>query len=119
MAFCDNKRGIISEAKPTRIAQSEAFFLKITQNMKMAFLGYFKSTNSSCITKRNNAMMSKPKTCWVKKLVSKKEKRQIIIIKLFCVPQVIFFFVSCESFVYTHVSFFVVEIFFGEEKTSF
>ena len=89
MAFCDNKRGIISEAKPTRIAQSEIFFLTITQNMKMAFLGYFKSTNSSYITKRNNAMMSKPKTCWVKKLVSKKEKGKLSSSNFF-VPQVIF-----------------------------
>ena len=42
------------------------------------------------LTKRNIAMMSKPKkTCWVKKLVvSSKEKRQIIIIKVF-IPQVI------------------------------
>ena len=95
------------------------FFRTITRNMETTFLSTFRSPSSSSITKRNNAMMSKPKTCWVKKLVSKKEKRQIIIIKLFCVPQVIFFFASCESFVYTHVSFFVVEIFFGEEKTSF
>ena len=119
MAFCDNKRGIISEAKPTRIAQSETFFLTITQNMKMTFLGYFKSTNSSYITKRNNAMMSKPKTCWVKKLVSKKEKGKLSSSKFF-VPQVIFFFASCESFVYTHVSFLWCKYYsVEEEKRSF
>ena len=56
---------------------------------EMTFLGYFKSTNSSYITKRNNAMMSKPKTCWVKKLVSKKEKGKLSSSKFF-VPQVIF-----------------------------
>ena len=89
MAFCDNKRGIISEAKPTRIAQSEIFFLTITQNTKMTFLGYSSNTNLSCITKRNNAMMSKPKTCWVKKLVSKKEKGKLSSSNFF-VPQVIF-----------------------------
>ena len=75
MAFCDNNRGIISEAKPTRMAQSETFFRTIAQNMDTTFLSSLRSPSLSSITKRNNAMMSKPKTCWVKKLVSKKEKK--------------------------------------------
>ena len=89
MAFCDNKRGIISEAKPTRMTQSKTFFLTITQNMETTFLSTFRSPSSSSITKRNNAMMSKPKTCWVKKLVSKKEKGKLSSSNFF-VPQVIF-----------------------------
>ena len=64
-------------------------FLTITQNTKMTFLGYSSNKSSSCITKRNNAMMSKPKTCWVKKLVSKKEKGKLSSSNFF-VPQVIF-----------------------------
>ena len=86
---------------------------------EMTFLGFFKTTNSSYITKRNNAMMSKPKTCWVKKLVSKKEKGKLSSSKFF-VPQVIFFFASCESFVYTHVSFLWCKYYsVEEEKRSF
>ena len=63
--------------------------LIITQNTKITFSGYPSNTSSSCITKRNNAMMSKPKTCWVKKLVSKKEKGKLSSSNFF-VPQVIF-----------------------------
>ena len=80
------------------------FFMIVFTIIKMTIFYAYKNLNLALITKRNNAMMSKPKTCWVKKLVSKKEKGKLSSSKFF-VPQVIicFSYISCESFVYRHM----------------
>ena len=80
------------------------FFLEFIYNYRDDYSLWFWNLNVTFITKRNNAMMSKPKPCWVKKLVSKKEKGKLSSSKFF-VPQVIicFSYISCESFVCTDI----------------